>query len=216
MEIGDRIKRRREELDMSQEELAFKVGYKSRSSVNKIEIDGRGLPQKKILDFANALQTTPAYLMGWDEKLEETEFEEQVSKYDNLYKIDKKKFPLLGNVACGEPIFADEDRESYILAGTDIKADFCLICKGDSMINARIYDGDIVFIKKQDIVNNGEIAVVIIDNEATLKRFYYYKDQDMVILKPENSKYEDIILVGEELNKVRVLGKAVAFQSDVI
>ena len=84
------------------------------------------------------------------------------------------------------------------------------------MINARIHDGDIVFVKRQSIVNNGEIAVVIIDDEATLKRFYYYKEQNMVILKPENSKYEDIILTNEKLETVKVLGKAVAFQSDVI
>lgn len=135
---------------------------------------------------------------------------------NNIFKIEKKKFPLLGSVACGEPIFADEDRESYIIAGTDIQADFCLICKGDSMINARIYDGDIVFVKHQPMVNNGEIAVVLIDNEATLKRFYYYKEKNMVILKYENPKYEDKVLIGEELEQVRVLGKAVAFQSDVI
>lgn len=135
---------------------------------------------------------------------------------NNIYKIDKIKLPFLGSVACGEPIYADENRESYIMVGTDIHADFCLQCKGDSMINARIHDGDIVFVRKQDIVNNGEIAVVIIDDEATLKRFYYYKEQNMVILRPENNKYQDIVLTGEELEKVRVIGKAVAFQSDVI
>ena len=135
---------------------------------------------------------------------------------NNIYKIDKIKLPFLGSVACGEPIYVDEDRESYIMVGTDIHADFCLQCKGDSMINARIHDGDIVFVRKQDIVNNGEIAVVIIDDEATLKRFYYYKEQNMVILRPENNKYQDIVLTGEELEKVRVIGKAVAFQSDVI
>ena len=135
---------------------------------------------------------------------------------DNIFKIDKIKLPFLGSVACGEPIYADEDRESYIMVGTDIHADFCLRCQGDSMINARIHDGDIVFVRKQDIVNNGEIAVVIIDDEATLKRFYYYKEQNMVILRPENNKYQDIVLTGEELEKVKVIGKAVAFQSDVI
>ena len=135
---------------------------------------------------------------------------------NNIYKIDKIKLPFLGSVACGEPIYAEEDRESYIMVGADIHADFCLQCKGDSMINARIYDGDIVFVRKQDIVNNGEIAVVIIDDEATLKRFYYYKEQNMVILRPENNKYQDIVITGEELEKVRVIGKAIAFQSDVI
>lgn len=137
------------------------------------------------------------------------------TQFDNIYKIDKIKLPMLGTIACGEPIFADEDRESYVMVGTEIRADFCLKCQGDSMINARIHDGDIVFIRKQDIVDNGEIAAVIIDDEATLKRFYYYKEQNMVILRPENSKYKDIILTGEQLERVKVLGKAVAFQSDV-
>lgn len=66
MDIGTRIKQRRETLQMSQDELAKRVGYKSRSSINKIESDGRGLPQNKIVAFANALDTTPAHLMGWD------------------------------------------------------------------------------------------------------------------------------------------------------
>ncbi len=70
--------------------------------------------------------------------------------------------------------------------------------------------------KKTDIVENGAIAVVIIDDEATLKRFFYYRKQNLVILKPENPKYQDIILTGEQLNQVRVIGRAVAFQSDVI
>lgn len=137
------------------------------------------------------------------------------TQFDNIYKINKIKLPMLGTIACGEPIFTDEDRESYVMVGTEIRADFCLKCQGDSMINARIHDGDIVFIRKQDIVDNGEIAAVIIDDEATLKRFYYYKEQNMVILRPENSKYKDIILTGEQLERVKVLGKAVAFQSDV-
>lgn len=135
--------------------------------------------------------------------------------FDNVFPIQLKKYRLLGEIACGEPIFCDEERESYIMSGTEIKADFCLKCKGDSMINARIYDGDIVFIRQQDEVENGEIAAVVIDNEATLKRVYYYPEQNMVILKPENPKYADIILQNESLNTVRILGKAIAFQSDV-
>lgn len=148
--------------------------------------------------------------------IEEKETKEEAITCNNIYKLDKIKLPMLGKVACGEPIFADEDRESYIMVGTDIGADFCLQCQGDSMINARIHDGDIVFVKKTDIVENGEIAVVIIDDEATLKRFFYYREQNLVILKPENPKYQDIILTGEQLNQVKVLGRAVAFQSDVI
>lgn len=162
------------------------------------------------------VQMIADYLGVYKSDLIEDKPKSSTPNYDNLYNVSKIKLPLLGNVACGEPIYADEDRESYIMIGTDIKADFCLKCQGDSMINARINDGDIVFVRKQDIVNNGEIAVVIIDDEATLKRFYYYKEQNLVILKPENPKYEDIVLSGDKLNEVKVLGKAIAFQSDII
>ena len=195
---------------MTQTDLALKMGYADKSMIAKIEKGNVDLPQSKILAFANVLETTPGELMGWDYEAEPTE------TVDNIYRLDKIKLPMLGKVACGEPIFADEDRESYIMVGTDIGADFCLQCQGDSMINARIHDGDIVFVKKTDIVENGEIAVVIIDDEATLKRFFYYREQNLVILKPENPKYQDIILTGEQLNQVRVIGRAVAFQSDVV
>lgn len=210
LELYKNIKRRRHQLKMTQTDLALKMGYADKSMIAKIEKGNVDLPQSKILAFANVLETTPGELMGWDYEAEPTE------TVDNIYKLDKIKLPMLGKVACGEPIFADEDRESYIMIGTDIGADFCLQCQGDSMINARIHDGDIVFVKKTDIVENGEIAVVIIDDEATLKRFFYYREQNLVILKPENPKYQDIILTGEQLNQVRVIGRAVAFQSDVI
>lgn len=210
LELYKNIKRRRQQLKMTQTDLALKMGYADKSMIAKIEKGNVDLPQSKILAFANALETTPGELMGWDYETEATE------TVDNIYKLDKIRLPMLGKVACGEPIFADEDRESYIMVGTDIGADFCLQCQGDSMINARIHDGDIVFVKKTDIVENGEIAVVIIDDEATLKRFFYYREQNLVILKPENPKYQDIILTGEQLNQVRVIGRAVAFQSDVI
>lgn len=210
LELYKNIKRRRQQLKMTQTDLALKMGYADKSMIAKIEKGNVDLPQSKILAFANVLETTPGELMGWDYEAEPTE------TIDNIYTLDKIKLPMLGKVACGEPIFADEDRESYIMIGTDIGADFCLQCQGDSMINARIHDGDIVFVKKTDIVENGEIAVVIIDDEATLKRFFYYREQNLVILKPENPKYQDIILTGEQLNQVRVIGRAVAFQSDVI
>lgn len=129
--------------------------------------------------------------------------------------IKRHKIPLLGEIACGEPIYADEDRESYVEAGTDVRADFCLRAKGDSMINARILDGDIVFIRSQPSVENGEIAAVIIDDEATLKRVYYYPESGKLVLNPANPAFEPFVYVGEELNQIRILGKAVAFQSDV-
>lgn len=136
--------------------------------------------------------------------------------FDNIYPITVKKFPFLGEIACGEPIFANEDRESYILAGTDIDADFCLKAKGDSMMGARILDGDIVFIKETSIVDNGDIAAVAIDDEVLLKRFEYFKEENILALHSENPRYRTKRYMGEELNHIRVLGKAVAFQSDVI
>lgn len=122
---------------------------------------------------------------------------------------------MLGEIACGEPVFADEDKEHYVMADMDIHADFCLTAKGDSMVNARIYEGDIVFIKEMPIVENGDIAAVIINDEATLKRVYYYPDDSMLQLVAENPKYKPLVYQGEELNHIRILGKAVYFMSAV-
>ena len=122
---------------------------------------------------------------------------------------------VLGDIACGKPIMANEEKELYVEAGANISADFCLRAKGDSMIGARIYDGDIVFIKKQEMVDNGEIAAVIIEDEATLKRVNYFPEKNLLILKAENSKYEDLVYTGEQLDHIIILGKAVAFQSDI-
>ncbi len=214
-EIGNIIKRERKNHNISLDMLVNKLGgLKTKSTLKRYE-DGASRIDMEILEkICNALNIS--YVDVINEAEFKTSYHSNEEEINNIYKIDKIKLPLLGSVACGEPIYADEDRESYIMVGTDIKADFCLKCQGDSMINARIYDGDIVFVRKQDIVNNGEIAVVIIDDEATLKRFYYYKEQNLVILKPENPKYEDIVLSGEKLDQVKVLGKAIAFQSDVI
>ena len=198
--IGSRIRNRREELGLSQDELGKRLGYKSRSSINKIELDQRNLTQSKIKAIADALDTTPAYIMGWNEPNQKLDAE-KLKFFDNLFPIETERFPLLGDIACGKPIVANEEKELYVEAGAGIQADFCLRARGDSMIGARIYDG--------------EIAAVIIDDEATLKRVNYYPEKNLLILKAENSKYEDLIYTGEELNHIRILGKAVAFQSDI-
>lgn len=212
--IGNRIRNRREELGLSQDELGKRLGYKSRSSINKIELDQRNLTQSKIKAIADALETTPSYIMGWDEPDQKFD-EEKLKFFDNLFPITVKKFPLLGNIACGKPIFADEHFEAYVEAGANIKADFCLRAKGDSMIGARIQDGDIVFIHKQEMADDGEIAAVLIDDEATLKRVYYDQENGILQLFAENPQYKTMRFTGEELDHIRILGKAVAFQSDV-
>lgn len=214
MTMGDRIRKARLEKGLSQAELAELLGYKSRSSINKIEVEGRDIPRSSIVKFAQVLGVTPSYLMGWEEETSEPDaLEVLMEKYDNIKPVKLKRFPLLGEIACGEPIFADEDRESCVMADMDINADFCLTAKGDSMINARINDGDIVFIKEMPMVDNGDIAAVIIDDEATLKKVYYYPDKGKLVLYPENPNYEPFIYVGEELNSIRILGKAVYFMS---
>ena len=137
-------------------------------------------------------------------------------KYDNVAPISIKRIPILGEIACGEPIYAREEHESFVSADTDIDADFCLRAHGDSMIGARIFDGDIVFIRSQSAVDNGEIAAVIINDEATLKRVYFYPEEGKLILSPENPRYAPLVYVKDELNSIKILGKAVAFQSMVV
>lgn len=209
--IGTKIKNRRKQLGWTQEELAIKMGYKSKSTINKIEQGINDIPQSKITLFAEALNTTPAFLMGWENPNQP----EERDLPNNIHAVKTKRFPMLGEIACGEPIFTNENHESYIDASEDIKADFCLIAKGDSMIGARIHNGDVVFIRKQPIVENGEIAAVIIDNEATLKRWYYYPENQKLILNPENSSFAPLVYVGPELDTILCLGKAVCFMSNL-
>ena len=134
---------------------------------------------------------------------------------NGIRPIRTKKLPLLGNVACGEPIFAEESFDAYVSVGSDVEADFCLRAKGDSMINARIFDGDILFVKSQPMVDDGEIAVVLIEDEATVKRVYYDRENNTITLVPENPTYKVMRFMGEQLNQIRILGKVIAGQYDV-
>ena len=218
MTIGERIRERRKQLGLTVDELSERLG-KNRATVYRYESnDIEKLPTTVLEPLAKALDVSPAYLMGWEENIEihsNPDLSTLIQKYDNIKPIQLKRFPMLGAIACGEPIFADEDREHYIMADMDIDADFCLTAKGDSMINARIYEGDIVFIKEMPIVENGEIAAVIIEDEATLKRVYYYPDDNMLQLVAENPKYKPLVYQGPELDTIRILGKAVYFMSAV-
>ena len=207
--LYENIKTRREELGMTKVRLAELVGY-DRSMITKIEQGKVDLTQSKISAIAKALQTTTMKLMG-DEEGDDTP--------SNILPLPKtRKIPLLGTIACGEPILATENVAEYVDMDTDIHADFALRCNGDSMINAHIFDGDIVYIRKQNSVENGEIAAVLIDgveseSEATLKRFF--RENDKIRLSAENPMYADKQYYGEEMNQVRVIGKAVAFLSTV-
>lgn len=212
--IGERIKERRKQLGLTVDELALRLG-KNRATIYRYESnDIEKLPTTVLEPLAKALDTTPSHLMGWEDKNSDP-LSDLMQKYDNIKPVKLKRFPMLGEIACGKPVFADEDREHYVMADMDIAADFCLTAKGDSMINARIYEGDIVFIKEMPIVDNGDIAAVIIDDEATLKRVYYYPNDNMLQLVAENPKYKPLVYQGEELNHIRILGKAVYFMSTI-
>jgi repressor LexA len=123
------------------------------------------------------------------------------------------RVPLLGTIACGEPILAEENLEGKVDLPEQIHADFALRCQGDSMINARIFDGDIVYIHQQDTVEDGQIAAVLIEDEATLKRVHFFDDH--IVLAPENPTFRPLVYWGEEMNELRILGLAVAFTSTV-
>lgn len=132
----------------------------------------------------------------------------------NLLPLPRtRRVPLLGTIPCGQPVLAAEDSGESVTIPEDVDADFALKCKGDSMAGARIFSGDIVYIRRQDTVENGQIAAVLIEDEATLKRVYVYPDH--VVLSPENPMYKPFAYWGEEMNSVRILGLAVAFTSVV-
>lgn len=137
---------------------------------------------------------------------------EGVSKYPEA-KETAKSIPVLGVIAAGLPILAQENIEGYEYVPSDMDVDFCLRVQGDSMIGAYIFDGALVFIRQQQDVEAGEIAAVLIDDEVTLKRFY--KNNGGVILKPENAKYQPIYYSEDSFNDIRILGKAIFFQSEV-
>lgn len=201
MTIGDRIKKIRETKGVGQTELANATGI-SKQNIYKYENNIiTNIPSNKIEAIAMFLEVSPADLMGWD-------FPNPFLASNILPLPKTRRVPLLGDIACGDPILAVENMDGEVDIPDDVKADFALRCRGDSMINARILDGDIVYIRQQDTVENNEIAAVLIDDEATLKRVHLYDDH--IILEPANPLYQPIIYWGNDMNRVRVLGKAVA------
>ncbi len=204
-----RLRSAMQKAHITQAELCAKTGI-SRSTMSQY-CSGAFLPKRaKLQQIAQALDVKEAWLLGYDDTpIQPVAFE----KYPNLRPIHLRKFPVLGEIACGTPIFAQEDKDAFITADADIHADFCLIAKGDSMIGARIFDGDTVFIRKQPMVDNGEIAAVIIDEEATLKRVYYDPKNARLQLVAENPAYPPLVYMREELDYIHILGKAIGFMS---
>ena len=208
--FNERLRALRLSAGMSQQVLADRLKI-SKSSVNMYERGEREPGIGTLTAAAEIFGVDMNYLTG----AERLSAESNIAEFPNILPIRTKRVPLLGTVACGEPIFADETRGDYVDCGEDIGADFCLRASGDSMTGARIYDGDMVFCRSQNAVDNGDIAAVIIGDEATLKRVYYYPESGKLVLQAENPKYEPFVFVGRELEKIRIIGKAVAFRSNI-
>ena len=207
-----RIRQLRKKNHLTQEALADKLRKQfniktDRPTVSRWETDKQVPEMYAISCLAKIFNVTIDYLNGTDCNA--------IYTIDNAIPLpDVRSVPLVGDIACGEPILAEENIENYVNAPESSNADFALKCKGDSMINARIFDGDIVFIRQQPTVENGQIAAVRIGNEATLKRVYLYDNR--VELRPENPLFKVINLEGSDLEDFQILGKAVGFYSKII
>lgn len=208
--LGGRIKSRRTELNMTQGDIATAIGV----AISTIQRYEAGTIQKIKLPVVEAiariLQVNADWLIGKTDELRIPSH----SLPDNIISMPKmKKIPILGTIACGQPILAYEEYDEYASIPEHIRADFALRCKGDSMINARIFDGDIVYIRQQPDVENGQIAAVLIEEEATLKRVRKFPDH--LVLEAENPMFQPLTYWREEMNTVRILGLAVAFTSSI-
>ena len=187
------------------EKISERGEYVSKSALSQY-VNGQSLPdQSKLTILSQALGVSEVWLMGYGDT------EAQNIKNILFVKPSTKKIPVIGTIAAGEPLLAVENIEDYIDLDEKIKADFALRVRGDSMVGANIFDGDIVFIRKQPDVDDGEIAAVIIEDSATLKRVF--KLDDKVMLKAENPRYKPIMLNGDK--SVYIIGKAVYKLSEV-
>lgn len=191
MNFSQRLRELRQKAGLSQQGLADALGL-SKSSINMYERGEREPGFATLAALADLFRVNMDTLLG--------------------HSSHRATIPLLGEIACGTPIYAHEEGEP-ILPPVGVQADFCLRAKGDSMIGARIQDGDLVFIRKQAMVENGEIAAVVIEDSATLKRVHYRPEEGVLTLMAENPRYQPLVYSGEELSRIQILGKAVAFQS---
>ena len=200
-DLSSRIRQRREQLGLSQEELAARMGYRSKSSIAKLEKGINDLPRAKLEELAAALDTTPAWLMG----LVDLPF--PPPGFEPLPEM--VRVPLVGSIACGTPITAEQNIECYIGVPAAWHADFALTCHGNSMAPT-ICDGDIVCIRRQPEVEQGEIAAVRIGEEATLKHFHR-QGETVMLLADNTAVCPPMVFAGPQLEEIQIEGRAVGF-----
>lgn len=192
---------------MTQSELS-KLSRISKSSISRyLKGDWEG-KQSAVYALSNALDVSEAWLMGYDVPMESTAPVTPAIPAGFEPLPEMSTVPLVGAIACGTPILAEQNIEARIGVPAAWRADFALTCRGDSM-EPKIKDGDIVAIRTHPEVGNGEVAAVRIGEEATLKRVFLFPDH--LELRAENPAFSSIILIGEDMNTVHIEGKAVGF-----
>jgi len=199
--FSERIKEVRESLAMNKSEFAIFLDTNV-ANISRYEHADMGVSMDAVERIAKKTGVNPGWLLGWT---------------DEKYSKDSrpvKRIPIVGAIAAGVPIFAQENIEDYTCEPHNMHADFCLKIQGDSMIGARILNGDIVYIRKQSTIENGEIAAVLVDNEnATLKRVFF--GDGTITLHAENSNYPDMVFTSKDMRQVNIIGKAVLIQTEV-
>lgn len=208
--FGFIIKQLRKDKGMTQDQLAALLKV-SRSTIGMYETGNREPDFETCEAIADIFNVDMDYLMG------RTSIKRKCVVHPSIVPPgfepipQMQKIPLVGHIACGQPITAEENLEGYVEAPAEKQIDFALTCHGDSMIDAGIHDGDTVYIRKQKEVENGQIAAVRIGGEATLKRVYYYPDEGKIILQAANAAYAPLSYSGEELNEISIEGLLIGF-----
>ena len=203
-QFGDKLKSLRIKRGLTQEELAEILGT-SKQVISRYENNLRSPKVDVVQDYAEKLNVSVMYFS-----------DNSIPAAENIIPMPKmRKIPLVGTIACGTPILAVENIEDQVDIPEHIHADFALRCKGDSMIDADIQDGDIVYIRLQDEVVPGQIAAVLVEDEATLKRFYYDEAAGVVTLVPANSAMPPQVYHGETLNHIKILGLVVGLTRSI-
>lgn len=208
--MKNRLRELRQERGLKQGDLALSVGV-AQSTLSAWELGKFDIDTDSLRKLSEIFDVSVDYLIYNDN----VRRRQTVNNFGNILPISTKRVPLLGEIACGQPIYTNEEFGEFADVYDDLRCDFCLRAKGDSMVGAGIKDGDIVFCRQSEMVENGRVAAIGIGDEATLKRFYYYPDQNRVILASENPAFPPMIYDGQSISEIRVLGEAVAYQSRI-
>lgn len=202
MRLGNKIKELRKKNRMTQADLAKKLNV-APTAVSAWERNENRPLMDKIAIMSEMFDVPISYFF------EDFKTIQEVRKEPAQYICTEfSRLPIIGSISCGDGVIAYEEIKGYEevpsswLNGGEY---FFVRAKGDSMINARIMDGDLLLIRRQDDVENGEIAAVLIDDEIVLKRVY--KTNDTIILQSENPKYQPIVVQKSDMKNVRVIGK---------